>query len=202
MPRPDDQFLFIMICLTGHKKRFENYARQKSTLPELAICNAITPSDSDFDQKCSMVNFRHDFTGRGSKGLWLSNLEVFAYFLKSTHTYLVVLEDDAIIPGGLRSSLLTQHVVHPKFLALGGTRLGQYASCNLYNKACVKNILSAIRSHPIDRNADHYFSNVCCPGYMREVPYNVMGLEGLGIPAIAKVDQEISKESMRSQHDE
>ena len=138
---------------------------------------------------------------KGEKALWLSNLELFEYFLKSNHKYLVAVQDDATLPENLKDILKEKYVNHPDFLGLGGTRLGQFASCNLYNKHCIKNILNSIKEYPIDRGLDHYVSNIPDPWTKEERPFNLYtSLPGLP-RLLTSVNGSISKKSMRIYYD-
>lgn len=163
LPPEDDDFLFCMICITNVKERKNNYINQKNILPKLALYDAITPYTDNFDKMCSNTNFHRDLIKQaGRRALWLSNIGVFEYFLKSSHKYLVVAQDDAVLPNNLEDILKKKYIYDDEYLKLGGIRLGQYACCNLYNKFCIKRILDTIKmeQYPIDRGMDHYISNI------------------------------------------
>ena len=114
---------------------------------------------------------------------------------------MVLLEDDAVVPPNLENLLNTNYVNHKDFLKLGGTRLGKYSLCNLYNKFCVRNILDTIEKYSIDRNLDHYASNITQRGKKQKVPYNLhCGLSNL--PLIANVHPDISKKSIRKHYNQ
>ena len=197
LPSNNDDFFICMICLTKHDARKNNFIFEKKKNPELVLFDAITPEVIDFNKQCSKLNFQHNsHIKTGGKAVWLSQLELFKYFLKSNHKYLVVVEDDATLPENLKDILKEKYVNHPDFLRLGGTRLGQYASCNLYNKHCVKNILNSIKEYPIDRNLDHYASNIPDPGATEERPFNLYtSLPGLP-RLLTSVNDSISKKSV------
>lgn len=197
-PVPDQEFLFCMMCLTGVEERYKNYKVQKSKIPNLVLFDAITPDMQGFDVECSKHNFHKKWAmGSGSKALWLSQISVFNYFLKTRCNYLVLLEDDAVVPPDLEDTLVKKYINHNEFITLGGTRLGQYASCNLYNKHCVKNILNTIKKYPIDRNLDHYVSNINPSGLKQQVPYNVHGCLTNLPKTITTVNIDISRNSAR-----
>ena len=163
LPPEDDEFLFCMICLTNVEERKNNYINQKNILPKLALYDAVTPSMDEFDKMSSNTNFHNKMKEQtGTRALWLSDIEVFKYFLESKHKYLVVCEDDAVLPKNLEDILIKKYIYDEEYLKLGGIRLGQYSSCNLYNKFCIKNILDTIKmeQYPIDRGIDHYISNI------------------------------------------
>lgn len=150
-----------MICLTKIKQRHENFTLQKQTIPELVLYNTITPEEIDFHERCAKINFHLRLNAqKGRRALWLSNIDVFENFLKMEYKYLVILQDDVVVPKNLKQILNKYYVNHKEFIHLGGTRLGQYASCNLYNKNCITNILNSIKRYPIDRGLDHYISNI------------------------------------------
>ncbi len=202
LPLQNSEYFFCMICLTKNKERYENFTLQKKIIPELALYDAITPELIGFDEQCSKINFHPILNSqKGSRALWLSQIDVFEYFLKTDYKYLVVLEDDAVVPKNLKDILDKKYVNHKEFLDLGGTRLGQYASCNLYNKYCITNILDTIKTYPIDRNLDHYASNVCCSGTKEPRPFN-LHCKLSNLPStITKVNPIISNKSMRLHHD-
>ena len=201
LPLINDDFFICMICLTNIKERNNNFISEKKKNPELVLYDAITPEAIDFDKKCSKLNFHHILNSqKGRKALWLSNLEVFEYFLQSEYKYLVVVQDDAILPENLKDILKKKYVNHLEFLQLGGTRLGQYASCNLYNKYCIKNIFNSIKKYPIDRGLDHYISNIAT-GTKEKRPFNVhISLSNLP-PKLTSVNNIISNRSMRKYYD-
>ena len=194
-------YLFCMICLTNVPERFDNFWKQKEKIPNLLLYDAITPKDNNFEYRCSLVNFHYNLTTqKGRKALWLSNLDVFQTFLHLDYKYLVVLQDDAIAPENLEGILNEHYVRHPEFLSLGGVRLGQYASCNLYNKHCTRNILEAVKVYPIDRGLDHYISNVAT-GYMQWLPF-LLKWELSNLPkTITTVNPVTSEKSMRKYYD-
>ena len=201
LPSNNDDFFICMICLTKHDARKNNFIFEKEKNPELVLYDAITPEVIDFDKKCSKLNFHHNLNlQKGRKALWLSNLELFEYFLKSNHKYLVAVQDDATLPQNLKDILKEKYVNHPGFLRLGGTRLGQFASCNLYNKHCIKNILNSIKEYPIDRGLDHYISNIPT-GTKEKRPLNLY----VSLPRLPRwltsVNNSISKKSMRMHYD-
>ena len=202
LPSNNDDFFICMICLTKHDARKNNFIFEKKKNPELVLYDAITPEVIDFNKQCSKINFQHNsHIKKGGKALWLSQLELFKYFLKSNHKYLVAVEDDATLPENLKDILKEKYVNHPDFLRLGGTRLGQFASCNLYNKHCVKNILNSIKEYPIDRGLDHYVSNIPDPWTKEERPFNLYtSLPGLP-RLLTSVNGSISKKSMRIYYD-
>jgi len=202
LPSNNDDFFICMICLTKHDARKNNFIFEKKKNPELVLYDAITPEVIDFNKQCSKLNFQHNsHIKKGGKALWLSQLELFKYFLKSNHKYLVAVEDDATLPENLKDILKEKYVNHPDFLRLGGTRLGQFASCNLYNKHCVKNILNSIKEYPIDRGLDHYVSNIPDPWTKEERPFNLYtSLPGLP-RLLTSVNGSISKKSMRIYYD-
>ena len=202
LPSNNDDFFICMICLTKHDARKNNFIFEKKKNPELVLYDAITPEVIDFNKQCSKLNFQHNsHIKKGGKALWLSQLELFKYFLKSNHKYLVAVEDDATLPENLKDILKEKYVNHPDFLGLGGTRLGQFASCNLYNKHCVKNILNSIKEYPIDRGLDHYVSNIPDPWTKEERPFNLYtSLPGLP-RLLTSVNGSISKKSMRIYYD-
>lgn len=197
LPKVKSEYFFCMICLTNTKERYENFKLQKKNIPNLAVYDAITPDMKVFSEECSKFKFHKNMDERkGSKAVWLSQINVFNYFLKTHCKYLVVLEDDAVVPANLEDLLNKNYVNHEEFLELGGTRLGQYASCNLYNKFCVKNILDTIKKYPIDRNLDHYASNINTTGKKQTVPKNFhTSLSNLP-KKITNVNPNISKKSM------
>lgn len=197
LPNVKSEYFICMICLTNTKERYENFKLQKKNIPNLALYDAITPDIKGFSEECSKINFHKSIDERkGSKALWLSQINVFNYFLKTGCKYLVVLEDDAVVPANLEDLLNKNYINHEEFLELGGTRLGQYASCNLYNKFCVKNILDTTNKYPIDRNLDHYASNINSSGKKERVPYNVHGSLSNLPKTITNVNPNISKKSM------
>tara|TARA_B000000565_G_scaffold167939_1_gene127017 strand:+ start:18761 stop:19399 length:639 start_codon:yes stop_codon:yes gene_type:complete len=202
LPSNNDEFFICMICLTKHDARKNNFIFEKKKNPELVLYDAITPEVIDFNKQCSKLNFHHHLNlQKGRKALWLSNLELFEYFLKSNHKYLVAVQDDATLPENLKDILKEKYVNHPDFLGLGGTRLGQFASCNLYNKHCIKNILNSIKEYPIDRGLDHYVSNIPDPWTKEERPFNLYtSLPGLP-RLLTSVNGSISKKSMRIYYD-
>lgn len=202
LPSNNDEFFICMICLTKHDARKNNFIFEKKKNPELVLYDAITPEVIDFNKQCSKLNFQHNsHIKKGGKALWLSQLELFKYFLKSNHKYLVAVEDDATLPENLKDILKEKYVNHPDFLGLGGTRLGQFASCNLYNKHCIKNILNSIKEYPIDRGLDHYVSNIPDPWTKEERPFNLYtSLPGLP-RLLTSVNGSISKKSMRIYYD-
>jgi len=191
------QYFFCMICLTKIKERHENFTLQKQTIPELVLYNAITPQEIDFDERCSKINFHPRMDDqKGVRALWLSNIDVFENFLNLEYKYLVILEDDAVVPKNLKEILNKYYVNHKEFIDLGGTRLGQYSSCNLYNKNCITNILNSIKRYPIDRGIDHYISNIDPSGTREKRPYNLhCKLSNLPHP-LTRVNQSISDKSM------
>lgn len=196
------EYFFCMICLTKHKERRENFNLQKQTIPELVLYNAITPEEIDFDERCSKINF-HPLLDvqKGRKALWLSNIDVFENFLKMEYKYLVIIQDDAVVPKNLKEILNKHYVNHKEFIDLGGTRLGQYASCNLYNKNCITKILDSIKTYPIDRGLDHYISNIGT-GTGKKRPYNFhCKLSNLPHP-LTSVNPSISNKSMRKYYNE
>lgn len=190
------EYFFCMICLTKIKQRHENFTLQKQTIPELVLYNAITPEEIDFDERCSKINFHPRMDSqKGVRALWLSNIDVFENFLKMEYKYLVILEDDAVVPKNLKDILNQYYINHREFLDLGGTRLGQYSSCNLYNKNCITNILNSIKRYPIDRGIDHYISNIGS-GTGEKRPYNFhCKLSKLPHP-LTRVNPSISDKSM------
>ena len=207
LPTESSEYLFCMICVTDNKERYDNFKLQKNNIPELVLYDAITPKTEGFEDLCSKLNFDSCLDlQKGRKALWLSNVSVFEYFLKSDFKYLVVIQDDTIIPYRTDSSvsnlktILNYYVNHEEF-DLGGTRLGQYASCNLYNKHCITNILDTIKKYPIDRGLDHYISNICDPRlYPKKLPFNFRcGLSNL--PQLTKMDQNLSVKSLRLKYD-
>ena len=146
--KKNSEYFFCMICLTKVKERYENFSLQKKKIPELVLYNAITPEEIDYDERCSKINFHTRLDNqKGRRALWLSNIDVFENFLNLEYKYLVVLQDDAVLPEKLEDTLNKKYVNHKEFLDLGGTRLGQYASCNLYNKKCIANILNSINKN-------------------------------------------------------
>ena len=198
LPTKDHQFLFCMICLTDVKERYENFKIQKNNIPELVLYDAITPYVENFHEQCSKITFHEDLNNqKGRKALWLSNINVFKYFLTTECKYLVVVQDDAVVPNNLIDILNNNYINHTDFLKLGGVRLGQFASCNLYNKFCVKNILDSIETYPIDRGLDHYISNIDPTGKRQHVPHNLhSSLPGLP-KTLTTVNSAISQNSMR-----
>ena len=192
------EYFFCMICLTKIKERHENFTLQKQTIPELVLYNAITPKEIDFDKRCSKINFHPCLdVQKGRRALWLSNIDVFENFLKMEYKYLVIIQDDAVVPKNLKQILNKYYVNHKEFIDLGGTRLGQYASCNLYNKNCITNILNSIKRYPIDRGLDHYISNIDPSGTREKRPYNLhIKLSNLPHP-LTRVNPSISDKSMR-----
>ena len=197
LPTQNSEYFFCMICLTTLKERYKNFALQKKKIPDLVLYDAITPQLKGFEKECSKFNF-HPILKRqkGTKALWLSNIKIFEYFLKTRHKYLIILEDDSIVPENLQEILQKNYIYHKEFLKLGGVRLGQYASCNLYNKFCTKKILDTITQYPIDRGIDHYISNVPT-GTKEKRPYIVNGSLSELPSTITKINPEISKKSVR-----
>lgn len=208
LPTEQDDFLYCMICVTDIKERYTNYLNQKIVLPNLALYSAITPFAEFFDKQCSMINWHPILDNKkGTKALWLSQIEIFTYFLKTNHKYLVLLEDDAIVPNDFEYVLRNRYINDKEYLKLGGIRLGQYASCNLYNKFCAKNIIDTIHNpkYPIDRNLDHYVSNIGT-GTGEYRPFILLcGSDGDGsghLPAtLVKVEPSISRKSVRIKND-
>jgi GR25 family glycosyltransferase involved in LPS biosynthesis len=199
LPSQESEYFFCMICLTENKERYKNFTLQKMNIPELALYDAITPEVTDFDAQRSKINFISGLK-KGTTALWLSQINIFEHFLKSNYKYLVVLEDDAVVPKNLKDMLDKNYIHHPEFLDLGGTRLGQYASCNLYNKYCITNILDTIKTYPINRGIDHYISNINCSG--TDIPrLNVHGKLSNLPPRITQVNPSISNNSMRIYYD-
>lgn len=194
-------YLFCMICLTKVPERFENFWKQKEKIANLLVYDAITPNDNNFEYRCSLVNFHYNLIRqRGRQALWLSNLDVFQTFLHLDYQYLVVMQDDAIAPENLEDTLNEHYVHHPEFATLGGVRLGQYASCNLYNKHCIRNILEAVKIYPIDRGLDHYISNIAT-GHMQRLPF-LCRWELSNLPkTITTVNHVTSEKSMRKYYD-
>ena len=204
LPPEDDDFLFCMICITNVKERKNNYINQKNILPKLALYDAITPFTDNFDKMCSNINFHNCMTQQaGRRALWLSNIEVFEYFLKSNHKYLVVAQDDAILINNLEDILVKKYIYDDEYSKLGGIRLGQYACCNLYNKFCIKNILDTIKKqhYPIDRGLDHYISNIGS-GTGEKRPFFVYcGDKGGGCPHLpSTLIKVLNIESMREKY--
>ena len=112
---------------------------------------------------------------------------------------MVVFQDDAIAPKNLINILDKYYVNHPDFLKVCGVRLGQFASCNLYNKYCIKNILDTIKIYSIDRGLDHYISNI--GDKKKNVPYN-FNYKLSNLPeTITTVNNDISNRSMRIYYD-
>ena len=104
------------------------------------------------------------------------------------------MEDDAEITNNIEHILSNNHIKHPDFASKGGVRLGQYSSCNLYNKMCVENILKTITSYSIDRNPDHFLSNIA-PSKQKQVPVNLLcGLKGVSL--LTKMNSSVSNNSM------
>ena len=201
LPIQNTDYFFCMICLTNIPERFKNFTIQKKKLPDLVLYDAITPETIGFDEQCSKINFDPILDSqKGRKALWLSNINVFEYFLTLSSKYLIVIQDDAIVPKNLQNILEKNYVFHKDFLSLGGTRLGQYASCNLYNKYCISNILESIKEYPIDRGLDHYISDIDT-GTKEKRPYNChIKLSNLS-PILTKVNSKTSKKSMRVYYD-
>lgn len=202
LPPQNDKFMFCMICLTKHTERYNNYLKQKKIYPKLALFDAVTPLTEDFKKNREKINFKCVLNKcSGRQALWISNISVFNYFLQSKHEYIVIIQDDAIIPKNIKNILEKKHIVHNEFIKLGGTRLGQYASCNLYNKHCVKNILDTIQKYPIDRGLDHYISNINShlPG-RQQLPF-LFNTKLSCIPLLTKVNPKISNNSMRIYYD-
>lgn len=198
LPNTKSEYFFCMICLTNVKERYDNFKLQKKTIPNLALYDAITPDVKNFYEECSKINFHETLNNqKGRKALWLSNIDVFKYFLTTEYKYLVVFQDDATAPKNLINILNKNYVNHTDFLKLGGVRLGQYASCNLYNKYCIKNILDTLEKYSIDRGLDHYISNILTREYTQNLPYNVhCSLSNLP-KTITSVNNNISRNSMR-----
>ena len=201
LPSNNDEYFFCMICLTKIKERYDNFTLQKKNIPELALYDAITPYAKDFNELCSKFKFHSILNSKkGTKALWLSQLEIFKYFLNSEHKYLVLLEDDAVVPSNLKELLDKDYINHGEFLQFGGTRLGQYASCNLYNKHCIKNILETIKTYPIDRGLDHYASNI--PSGTGEKRPHILKCSLYNLPKIlTQVNPYLSKKSVRLYYD-
>lgn len=196
--KKNSEYFFCMICLTKIKERYKNFSLQKKKIPELVLYNAITPKEIDFDERCSKINFHTRLdVQKGRKALWLSNIDVFENFLKLKYKYLVVLQDDAVVPENLKDTLNKNYINHKEFLDLGGTRLGQYASCNLYNKKCIANILDSIKKYPIDRGLDHYISNIPTYPKYKDIPYNFHCKLSNLPKTITNVNPIISNKSMR-----
>ena len=111
LPSNNDDFFICMICLTKHDARNNNFTLEKKKNTELVLYDAITPEVIDFDKKCSKLNFHNTLNSqKGRKALWLSNLELFEYFLKSDHKYLVAVQDDATLPENLKDILKKKYV--------------------------------------------------------------------------------------------
>lgn len=195
-----EDFLFCMICITTKKDRYENFLLQKKKIPDLVLYDAITPEEKHFNERCSKLNFHKILNNqKGRKALWLSNIDVFEYFLNSDYKYLVVLQDDAVVPKNIKDLLNKNYVNHPQFLDIGGCRLGQYASCNLYNKNSISKILDSIKIYKIDRGLDHYISNIPT-GTKEERPFNFR-CSLSNVSAITEVNPHISNNSMRLYYD-
>lgn len=198
LPAQDHVFLVCMICLTDVKERYDNFEIQKNNIPELVLFDAITPYVEKFHEQCSKINFHEDLNNqKGRKALWLSNINVFKYFLTTECKYLVVAQDDAVMPNNLIDILNKNYINHTDFLKLGGVRLGQYASCNLYNKFCVRNILDSIETYPVDRGLDHYISNIDSTGSRQQVPHNLHICMSHLPKTLTTVNSSISQNSMR-----
>ena len=198
LPNLNNEYFICMICLTNVKERYDNFKLQKKTIPNLALYDAITPDVKNFYEECSKINFDENLNNQiGRKALWLSNIDVFKYFLTTKYKYLVVFQDDAIAPKNLINILNKNYVNHTDFLKLGGVRLGQYASCNLYNKYCIKNILDTIEKYSIDRGLDHYISNINVGGKKKNLPCNVHCSLSYLPKTITTVNNGISSKSMR-----
>lgn len=207
LPSQDEYFLFCMICLTNVKERYENYINERKKIPKLALFDAITPLTDEFQEKCLSVNFHKRMTNeKGSKGCWLSIIEIFSYFIQTNHKYLVVLEDDAKVPKNIENILKLKYINDEEYLKLGGIRLGPYCVCNLYNKSCVQTILNTIKmkEYPIDRNLDHYVSNIGT-GTGEKRPFLVhigKDNECMHLPStLVKVVNSISQTSERIKYD-
>ena len=197
LPTHCGDYFFCMICLTNIKDRYKNFTLQKKIIPELVLYNAITPLLKGFEKECAKYNFHPILKNQqGRRALWLSNIKVFEYFLKSRYKYLIVQQDDSIVPENFQEILNKDYINHKDFLKLGGVRLGQYASCNLYNKFCITNILETINQYPIDRGLDHYISNIPT-GTKEKRPY-IFNKKLSELPStITKVNPEISRQSAR-----
>lgn len=154
----ENNILFIMICMTSETERFANYKKQKNKIKNLALFEAITPKCSEYKKKDN-VNFER-FLGEKYTCLWLSQLSVFEFFLNSKFDYLCLFEDDVEPDTDISSKIKEKFIAHPDFSKLGGCRLGPYAFGNLYNKHCVLNIFKLIDKYGIDRNLDHFISNI------------------------------------------
>lgn len=197
LPKQNGEYFFCMICLTTFKERYSNFTRQKKKIPDLVLYDAITPQLKGFEKECAKLDF-HPILKReqGTKALWLSNIKIFEYFLKTRYKYLIILEDDSIVPENLQEILNKEYINHKDFLKFGGVRLGQYASCNLYNRYCVKKIFETINKYPIDRGIDHYISNIPT-GTKEKRPY-IFNKKLSELPStITKVNPEIAKKSVR-----
>jgi hypothetical protein len=198
LPDKNDEFLIITICLTNIKERYENYVKQKKNISSLALFDAITPFDKVFKEKNKQINFL-PYIKDGTRALWLSDILIFQYFMNSNHKCLIVVEDDASLPINMIDIIKEHHIKHNDFIKYGGTRLGQYASCNLYNKFCVNNILKTIVKYPIDRGIDHYISNICSEN-KQILPY-LFNTTLSGIPLLTSMNQDLSNRSVRIYYD-
>lgn len=200
LPNTKSEYFFCMVCLTNVKERYDNFKLQKKNIPTLSAYDAITPDAKNFYEECSKINFDENLNNqKGRKALWLSNINLFKYFLTTEYKYLVVFQDDAIAPKNLINILDKYYVNHPDFLKVCGVRLGQFASCNLYNKYCIKNILDTIKIYSIDRGLDHYISNI--GDKKKNVPYN-FNYKLSNLPeTITTVNNDISNRSMRIYYD-
>lgn len=200
LPNTKSEYFFCMVCLTNVKERYDNFKLQKKNIPTLSAYDAITPDTKNFYEECSKINFDENLNNqKGRKALWLSNINLFKYFLTTEYKYLVVFQDDAIAPKNLINILDKYYVNHPDFLKVGGVRLGQFASCNLYNKYCIKNILDTIKIYSIDRGLDHYISNI--GDKKKNVPYNFNNKLSNLPETITTVNNYISSRSMRIYYD-
>jgi len=200
LPNTKSEYFFCMVCLTNVKERYDNFKLQKKNIPTLSAYDAITPDAKNFYEECSKINFDENLNNqKGRKALWLSNINLFKYFLTTEYKYLVVFQDDAIAPKNLINILDKYYVNHPDFLKVGGVRLGQFASCNLYNKYCIKNILDTIKIYSIDRGLDHYISNI--GDKKKNVPYNFNNKLSNLPETITTVNNYISSRSMRIYYD-
>lgn len=198
LPDKNDEFLIITICLTKIKERYENYAKQKKNISSLALFDAITPFDEVFKEKNKEINFLPNIKN-GTRALWLSDISIFQYYMNSNHKYLIVVEDDASLPINMLDIIKEDHIKHNDFKKYGGTRLGQYSSCNLYNKFCVKNILNTIVKYPIDRGIDHYISNICSKN-KQTLPF-LFNINLYGIPLLTSMNHELLNKSARAKYD-
>ena len=66
------------------QERITLFSIKKKSRFVSVLYDAITPEVIDFNKQCSKLNFHHHLNlQKGRKALWLSNLELFEYFLKS-----------------------------------------------------------------------------------------------------------------------